>query len=214
MKKVLFQNWIEIGELEEDYSSFEAINSNLMGIRFMGAYNSSGNGRLPFDIQLNYEIGTKSAEHSIDLVANGNFKDYYTGELFDAFWLEQLEYRVINNNGLDTLYDSKLGFLYSHTDIRVAFERDVWSSYEGSIIVPDEKYDDWNSNNIFDYYHDVESDTPYDRNCFYHREGFLKIGSKPWAVLIRKPETWNKNRLELVKKEAKKNNLPIYEVEW
>jgi len=214
MRKVLLKNWIELSEIEEDYSSFEFVNSNLVGVRFMGAYNSSGNARLPFDVQLSYEIGTKSSEHSIDLVADGLFKDYYTGELFDAFWQEQLEYRILRNEGLDTLYDSKLGFLYSHTDVRISYSRDVWSSYDGNCISPDEKYDDWDSNNIFDFYHDVETNNYYDPSGFYHKEGFLKIGSRPWAILVRKPKTWDKNRLELVRKEAKKYNLPIYEVEW
>lgn len=198
LKKMIANSYIESPKYE-----FEIAHPNLSAIRWMGAF-----GRVSYSLKdsIAHELSS-SRERAADIYINSSFETY-EGEYFDIDFLEQVELKCSKENK-DYLYDRcKLGFLYSPLSIRKAFYRDCYSIEIGRFLIDNPSYDNYESSNLFDFL--VREDDEYD----YHNEGFLKVGSKPYGILVRKPNTWNKDNLELVKEVAKENNLLLYIVEW
>ena len=197
-KKMIANSYIESPKYE-----FEFAHPNLSAIRWMGAFR-----RVSYSLRdsIAHELFS-TRERAADIYVNSSFETY-EGEYFDVDFLEQIELKCSKENK-DCLYDRcKLGFLYSPLSIRKAFYRDCCSIEIGKFLIDNPSYDNYETNNLFDFL--VMEDSEYD----YHSEGFLKVGSKPYGILVRKPNTWNMENLKLVKEVAKQNNLLLYIVEW
>nr|DAJ70108.1 MAG TPA: hypothetical protein [Caudoviricetes sp.] len=199
-----FQKMIANSYIESPMYEFEIAHPNLSAIRWMGAF-----GRVSYSLRdsIAHELSS-SRERAADVYVNSSFASY-EGEFFNVDFLEQIELKCSKENN-DYLYDRcKLGFLYSPLSIRKAFYRDCYSIEIGRFLIDNPSYDNYESSNLFDFLVSEDKEE-YDS----HSEGFLKVGSKPYGILVRKPNTWHKDNLELVKEVAKQNNLLLYIVEW
>ncbi len=199
-----FQKMIAKSYIESPTYEFEFSHPYLSAIRWMGAF-----GRVSRSLRdsIAHELES-SRERAADVYVNSSFTSY-EGEYFNVDLLEQIELKC-SKEDRDYLYDRcKLGFLYSPMSVRKTFYRDCYSIEIGRFLIDNPSYDNYESNNLFDFLVS-EDEEQYD----YHSEGFLKVGSKPYGILIRKPNTWRKENLELVKEVAKQNNLLLYIVEW
>lgn len=198
LKKMITNSYIESPKYE-----FEIAHPNLAAVRWMGAF-----GRVSYSLKdsIAHELSS-SRERAADIYINSSFETY-EGEYFNVDFLEQIELKCSKENR-DYLYDRcKLGFLYSPMSIRKTFYRDCYSIEIGRFLIDNPSYDNYESKSLFDFL------VREDNECDYHNEGFLKVGSKPYGILVRKPNTWHKDNLELVKEVAKQNNLLLYIVEW
>lgn len=199
-----FQKMIANSYIESPTYENEFANPNLSAVRWMGAF-----GRVKYSLRdsITHELSS-SRERAADIYVNSSFIDY-EGNYFNIDFLEQIELKCSKENR-DYLYDRcKLGFLYSPLSIRKAFYRDCYSIEIGRFLIDNPSYDNYESNNLFDFL--VSEDKEEYES---HSEGFLKVGSKPYGILVRKPNTWRKDNLELVKEVTKQNNLLLYIVEW
>lgn len=199
-----FQKMIANSYIESPTYENEFANPNLSAVRWMGAF-----GRVKYSLRdsITHELSS-SRERAADIYVNSSFIDY-EGDYFNIDFLEQIELKCSKENR-DYLYDRcKLGFLYSPLSIRKAFYRDCYSIEIGRFLIDNPSYDNYESNNLFDFLVNEDKEE-YES----HSEGFLKVGSKPYGILVRKPNTWRKDNLELVKEVAKQNNLLLYIVEW
>nr|DAF07376.1 MAG TPA: hypothetical protein [Caudoviricetes sp.] len=199
-----FLKMISKSYIESPTYEFEIAHPNLSAVRWMGAF-----GRIRYSLKdsIIHELSS-NRERAADVYVNSSFTSY-EGEFFNVDFLEQIELKCSKENN-DYLYDRcKLGFLYSPMSIRKAFYRDCYSIEIGKFLIDNPNYDNYESSSLFDYLVSEDKEE-YDS----HSEGFLKVGSKPYGILIRKPNTWHKDNLELVKEVAKKNNLLLYIVEW
>lgn len=183
---------------------FEFAHPNLSAVRWMGAFR-----RTSYSLRdsIAHELSS-NRERAADIYVNSSFTDY-EGDYFNIDFLEQIELKCSKENS-DYLYDRcKFAFLYSPLSIRRTFYRDCYSIEVGKMLIDNPSYDDYESNNLFDFLVNEDKEE-YES----HSEGFLKAGSKPYGILVRKPNTWRKDNLELVKEVAKQNNLLLYIVEW
>ena len=197
-KKMVSNSYINSSKYE-----FEFSHSNLYGVRWMGAFRRSHS---LFD-SIEHELSSLR-ERAADIYVGNHFTTY-EGEYFNVDLLEQIELKC-SKEDKDAIYEyCKLAFLYSPMSIRKTFCRDCYSIEVGRFLIDNPTYDNYESNNLFDFLV-TEDEDEYGG----HTEGFIKVGSKPYGMLIRKPDTWSPEILELVKEVAKQNNLLLYIVEW
>lgn len=172
-----------------------SVPSNFRAVRWLGAYNTQTvfkkNGL--YD-SLNWELQASTREKAGDCFINSDSVN---------FW-DALSYKLTESG--EYLYNKcKLGLIYDFYDIRAIYEHDVWSYSIGAMLCTDEEL------------YAPEEDVFTPNNMYYsykHTECFIKVHSTPIGVIVRRPNTWSKDNLNIVKKLCNKYNITVYYVEY
>lgn len=212
---ILLKNDIELEEKyqyyinDEEYSS-SSVRYGFRAVRWAGAYRTAETIKTTFEEMLEWELSEKRMERAADVFLSDNFYDYQ-GVEYEVDFYSQVRNRIAHAMTEDVyIYKKcKLGFVYDYYDIREVYEGDCYSKIdkEKKVLLEATGYVMESDDNKFLYYYSEEEGCTNPN----HRECFLKLGSKPFGVIIRKPETWvHQDWLDIIKKEVDKRGLTLF----
>lgn len=211
---ILLKDDIELEEKYQYYINNEEYNRSNVGygfraVRWSGAYRTAETVKTTFEEMLEFELNERRIERAADVFLSDNFYDYQ-GVEYEVDFYSQVRNRIAHAVTEDVyIYKKcKLGFVYDYYDIREVYEQDCYSKIDKSkrvLLEPNNCIMD--DTNKFLYYYNEEIGCTNTE----HRECFLKLGAKPFAVIVRKPETWvHQEWLDIIRKEVDKRGLTLF----
>lgn len=211
---ILLKDDIDLEQKYQYYINNREYNSSNVGygfraVRWAGAYRTAETVKTTFEEMLEWELNEKIIERAADVFLSDNFYDC-DGKEYEADFYFQVRNRIAHAMSEDVyIYRKcKLGFVYDYYDIREVYEQDCYSRIDKSkrVLLKPSNCNIDDTNKFLYYYSEKEGCTNPE-----HRECFLKLGAKPFAVIVRKPETWvHQEWLDVIRKEVDKRGLTLF----
>lgn len=210
---ILLKEDIELEKQYQHYINDKEYDSSNVGygfraVRWANAYRTAETVKTTFEDMLCWELSEKRIERAADVFLSDNFYDC-DGVEYEADFYSQIRNRIAHAaDGVYIYRKCKLGFVYDYYDIREVYEQDCYSRIDKDkkVLLRPSNCNIDDSNKFLYYFSEEEGLINPE-----HRECFLKLGAKPFGVIVRKPETWvHQDWLDIIRKEVNKRGLTLF----